>query len=165
MKNRLNVIQINGIKGILFIIGAVTCLAAGFILFPGFVMKCGWNLVSAFTGAVPTIGLLQGTLLWGIMVVSYLILVGKKIKFVEFKSTDDLTPGEMDAVMQKIREERQAEQADLITKSIMRARELNMNARAREEMLNSWKALENTINAELEQNSEQNREEHSEVKH
>ena len=126
MRRNFNVIQINGIKGIIFCIGAVICLIAGFVGFPGILMKSGWNLMASSTGIVPSIGLIQGMLLWGIIVVSYFVLRGKKSWLVEFKSADDLSQDEMDAVMKRIRMERQS---DLIAKSIMRARELELKAK------------------------------------
>lgn len=125
MKNKLNVIQINGIKGIIFLIGAAVCLVAGFVAFPGILFKLGWNYIAHATLMVPTINVLQGVLLWGIIVVGYFAFKGKGF-FVEFKSGDDLTREEMDAVMHRIRAERQA---DMIAKSIMRARELELEAK------------------------------------
>ena len=124
MRNKFNIIQINGIKGIVFIVFAAICLAAGFIVFPGMMFKLGWNALSGATGALPVIGTIQGTLLWGIVVVSYFTFK-KKGFFVELKSADDLSRAEMDAVMHRIRTERQA---DIISKSIMRARELDVKA-------------------------------------
>ena len=128
MRNRLNVIQINGIKGIIFVIFAAICLAAGFIAFPGMVLKSGWNFVANATSLIPTIGAIQGTLLWGIVVVSYFAFK-KKGFFVELKSAEDLSKAEMDAVMHRIRTERQA---DIISKAVMRARA--MDAQTRSEM-------------------------------
>ena len=136
MKNKLRVIQINGFRGILFVIGAIACLAAGFVAFPGIVLKICWNFVSGLTGVIPSIGVLQGVLLWGIVVVSYFAFKGKGF-FVEFKSADELSRSEMDAVMEKIRMEHQA---DIITKSIMRARELEAQAK---------KEFENNENIDL----------------
>lgn len=120
MKKRLNVIQINGFKGLVMAAGIVTCLAAGFIGFPGIVMKTIWNFISSQTGLMPEIATLQGILLWGIIVLSY-ITFRKKPLLVEFKSADDLSREEIDAVMNRIRVERQA---DIITKAMMRAKEL-----------------------------------------
>ena len=125
MRNRINVIQINGIKGILFLIGAAICFVAGFVVFPGIVLKMGWNFVSDMTGFMPIIGLTQGMLLWAIVCVSYLTFKGKGF-FVEFKSAESLNAAEMDAVMQKIRTERQK---DIIEKSILRAKELEIAAK------------------------------------
>ena len=127
MRNRFNVIQINGIKGIFFLIGAGICLVAGFIVFPGIVLKSGWNFISEYVAVMPKIGLLQGLLLWGITVVSYFTFK-KKGFFVEFKSAQELSGEELDAVMHKIRADRRA---DIITKSIIRAQELEAEARTR----------------------------------
>ena len=125
MRNRLNVIQINGISGIVFVVFAAICLAAGFIVFPGLVLKVVWNFISAVTSAIPLIGSIQGVLLWGIVVVSYFAFK-KRGFFVELKSADDLSRAEMDAVMHRIRAERQA---DIISRSILKARELDMKSR------------------------------------
>lgn len=120
MKKKLNVIQINGFRGIVMAMGIVACLAAGFIAFPGIVMKTIWNFISSQTRLVPEIATIQGVLLWGIVVVSYITF--KKNPFVvEFKSANDLSRDEMDEVMQRIRLERQA---DILTKAMLRAKEL-----------------------------------------
>lgn len=120
MKRNFNVIQINGFRGILMAIGIVVCLAAGFIGFPGMVMKMGWNIISQTTGLLPQIGIIQGVLLWGIVVVTYLVM--KRNPFVvEFKSADNLSREEMDEVMQRIKVERQAE---LLTRAIANAKNL-----------------------------------------
>ena len=120
MNKHFNVIQINGVKGILFVIFAAICLAAGFIVFPGLVLKTGWNFVSGMFGTMPAIGLVQGTLLWGIVVVSYFTFK-KKGFFVEFKSGNCLSQSEMDEVMHKIRMEQQKE---IIARSIIKSAEL-----------------------------------------
>ena len=49
MKRRMNVIQINGFKGLVMAVGIVACLIAGFVAFPGLVMKTAWNFVSVKT--------------------------------------------------------------------------------------------------------------------
>lgn len=133
MKKNFNVIQINGFKGILLLIGAAMCLAAGFIAFPGIVMKYSWNFIASYLGFVPSIGVLQGILLWGIIVVGYFAFK-KKGFLVEFKSADDLSREEMDAVMHRIRMERQS---DIIARSILKAKELEEQARKEFEQENS----------------------------
>lgn len=119
MKRRMNVIQINGFKGLVMAVGIVACLIAGFVAFPGLVMKTAWNFVSVKTGLIPAIEMIQGILLWGIIVVSYLTFRRSPF-FVEFKSTNDLSREEMDEVMQKIRMEHQA---DILTRAMMKAKE------------------------------------------
>ncbi len=145
MKKNFNVIQINGFKGILLLIGAAMCLAAGFIVFPGIVMKYSWNFIASYLSFVPAIGIIQGVLLWGIIVVSYFAFK-KKGFFVEFKSADDLSREEMDAVMQRIRMERQS---DIIARSILKAKELEEQARKEFEKENS--EINTEINTEINQ--------------
>ena len=118
MKRKFNVIQINGFRGLIMAAGIVACLIAGFIAFPGLVMKSVWNLVSTYSGAIPSISIMQGVLLWGITVVACLAFK-KKGMFVEFKSTNDLSQAEMDEVMQRIRIQRQM---DIMTKAMMNAK-------------------------------------------
>ena len=50
MKKNFNVIQINGIKGLIMAGGIVACLFAGFVMFPGMVMKTVWNFISSSIG-------------------------------------------------------------------------------------------------------------------
>lgn len=71
MKKNLNVIQINGIRGLIMAGFIVTCLIAGFAVFPGLVCMHLWNLCASFAENLPSIGLFQGLLLWGIMVAAY----------------------------------------------------------------------------------------------
>lgn len=117
MKRNFNVIQINGFRGLVIALGVVTCLAAGFIVFPGLVMKSLWNVVSSYTGVLPEIAMLQGILLWAIMVIGYLAFRKNKM-MIEFKSANDLSRDEMEEVMQRIRLQRQA---DIIAKAMANA--------------------------------------------
>ena len=125
MKKNFNVIQINGIKGLIMAGGIVTCLFAGFVMFPGMVMKTVWNIISSSIGIIPQIATLQGVLLWGIVVVSYFAFRRKGF-MVEFKSADDLSRDEMDEVMQRIRMERQS---DILTKALMNAKKMEDEAK------------------------------------
>ena len=122
MKKKMGVIQINGIKGILFALGVIACLLAGFVAFPGIVMKAVWNLAASYIG-FPQIAAIQGILLWGIVVISYLIF--KKEGFmIELKTTEDsldLSNDEVENVIQRIKMEHQS---DILAKALMRAKEL-----------------------------------------
>ena len=57
----------------------VTCLAAGFGAFPGWVCMHLWNFGASYTNALPSIGLIQGLLLWGIMVAAYFTFRKQKL--------------------------------------------------------------------------------------
>lgn len=117
MKRNFNVIEINGLRGIVLAAGVVICLAAGFIVFPGIVMKCAWNLLSAYTSAIPSISVLQGVLLWGICIAGYFAF--KKKTIIEFHSMNNLSGAEMEEVMKRVRLQHQS---DLIKQSILKAK-------------------------------------------
>ncbi|MCD8377212.1 MAG: hypothetical protein LUB59_00325 [Candidatus Gastranaerophilales bacterium] len=129
MKKKFNVIQINGFRGMLTVAGIVICLFAGFVIFPGVVMKTLWNVMSMYVGLLPKIATIQGVLLWGIMVVGYLAFRRRGF-FIEFKSANDLTGEEMEAVMRRIRIDRQT---DIISKAFMRAKEIDTAAKEADE--------------------------------
>ena len=94
----MKIIQIDGIKGLITAVFMGVCLFAGFVLFPGQVAMTLWNnyLVSSFM--FPTLDLLQGVLLWGIVAISYCI-VSKKGLAVSFKNTPEISDEELDAII------------------------------------------------------------------
>ena len=70
MKKGPKIIQISGLRGLIFAGFIVTCLAAGFILFPAKVAMYLWNYMASTYFAVPEISLWQGVLLWAIIALS-----------------------------------------------------------------------------------------------
>ena len=70
MKKNYNIIKISGFKGIFFAIFIVGCLIAGFITFPAWVCMNIWNYIAGFIINMPTMSLLHGVLLWGIVALS-----------------------------------------------------------------------------------------------
>ena len=84
-KNKLRVIQISGIRGLLSAAFIVVCLAAGFIVFPALVLNKLWNHIADITGAIPYINMFQGLILWAILAVSYLIINKKQKYLVAFE--------------------------------------------------------------------------------
>lgn len=119
MKKNFRVIQINGFRGICLALAIVTCLIAGFVVFPGVLAMFAWNFVSVKTAMVPTVGVLQGTLLWGIIVVSYMI-IKKRAVMISFKAPTELSEQELDEVMERIKMETTAQMMnDIIAKARM----------------------------------------------
>lgn len=119
MKKNFRVIQINGFRGICLALAIVTCLIAGFVVFPGVLAMLAWNFVSVKTAMVPTVGVLQGTLLWGIIVVSYMI-IKKRAVMISFKAPTELSEQELDEVMERIKMETTAQMMnDIIAKARM----------------------------------------------
>lgn len=84
-KNKLRVIQISGIRGLLSAAFVVVCLIAGFVGFPALVLNKLWNHVADITGTIPYINMFQGLILWAILAVSYLILNKKQRYLVAFE--------------------------------------------------------------------------------
>ena len=118
MKRNTRIIQINGIRGMLMALFTVICLAAGFIVFPGYVAKSIWNYFAGFS-YMPEIHLFQGVLLWAIVVLSYFILNNKqKHSFIALKSPKELNDEELKQVMNAIKmQTRMRSQTPMIIKA------------------------------------------------
>ena len=128
MKKSLNVIQIRGIKG-LFIAGMVVCcLFAGFIVFPGWVWMQLWNMVSSYITNIPQIGLIQGILLWGIIIAAYFTFRKEKI-VVCVRSPKGLSEDELKAVFADIKKQ---SIDDPVLQAMMKAREAELKINTNE---------------------------------
>lgn len=122
MKKNLNVIQIRGIKG-LFVAGMVViCLAAGFIVFPGWVWMNLWNFTASYISDLPSIGLVQGVLLWGIILAAYFTFRKEKV-VVCLRSPKGLSEDELKTVFADIKKQAQE---DPVLQAMMRAREAEL---------------------------------------
>lgn len=130
MKKNLNVIQIKGTRGILMAIGIVSCLVAGFVAFPGWVSMELWNLCANQISNMPAIGLIQGVLLWAIIVASYFTFRKEKV-VVCLKSQEGLTEEELKAVFSDIKLQ---SQTDPILQAMMKAREAELKYKAQQEI-------------------------------
>lgn len=130
----MNIIKINGLRGILFAGMVVSCLAAGFIVFPGYVAMHIWNLVVAsFT--VPQIGLVQGILLWGIIVATYLIFRKNKV-VVCIRTPQGLSEEELKEVFADMKKQ---SQVDPVLQSMLKAREAELKIQKTEDKSDSGK--------------------------
>ena len=114
MRRNAKIIQINGLRGLLTALFIITCLAAGFIAFPGFVAMSIWN---HFAGTnIPEINLFQGVLLWAIIFLTYFI-ASKQSVTVSFASPRELNEEEMKALMERVKMQSQAR---MINKMILK---------------------------------------------
>lgn len=129
MKKNLNVIQIKGIKGLIYIAFIGCCLGAGFGWFPGWICMKLWNLASAHFEPMPIIGIIQGILLWGIIAASYFTFRKEKL-VVCMKAEDGLSEEELKKVFANMK---QQAQNDTIIKSMLRAHEAELRIRNLEE--------------------------------
>lgn len=73
-KNKVRIIQIAGLRGILSACFIGVCLAAGFVGFPALMLTKIWNHFAQTCAALPYINIFQGIILWAILAVSYVIL-------------------------------------------------------------------------------------------
>ncbi len=129
MKRNINVIQIKGFRGIIMAIFIVCCLAAGFIAFPGWTAMHIWNYAASYSLQVPSIGVFQGILLWGILVASYFTF--RKDKFVVcMRTPEGLNEEELKAVFADVK--KQADK-DKIIQSMLKARETELKLKDNKE--------------------------------
>jgi len=104
------------------IVSVGCCLAAGFIVFPGWLAMHLWNLISLYCEKMPAIGLIQGILLWGITVASYFTF-GKNRIVVCVKSPKSLSEEELKAVFSEVKKQ---SQDDAILQAMLKARETEL---------------------------------------
>lgn len=104
MKRNAKIIQINGFRGLVMAMFIVTCLIAGFVVFPGFVAMNIWN---RFATVIPQLNLYQGVLLWAIVALVGFI-VNKQSFSVSFASPKELNDEEMNLLMERIKLQSQA---------------------------------------------------------
>lgn len=140
MKRNMNVIQIKGIKGIIMAIFIVTCLAAGFIAFPGLVAMYGWNALATHYPQIPSIGIIQGVLLWGIIAASYFVFRRDKV-VVCMRSSEGLSEEELKAVFADIKKQ---SMEDPILQAMMKARETELRLKESETSTSDAEAVVNT---------------------
>ena len=129
MKKNINVIQIRGIKGLIIAGFIVCCLIAGFVVFPGIVAMTVWNFIASYTSQLPTIGIIQGILLWGIIAASYFVFRKEKL-VVCMKSSQGLSEDELKSVFADIKKQAQD---DKIIQTMLKARESELILKEQEE--------------------------------
>lgn len=96
---KIRMIEIRGISGLLKLIYIITCAIAGFVVFPGVALMYLWNTFLSSNSTVPAIGLFQGLLLYGILVVLFLICKGTRFSLA--CSFSDLSDEELDSFIAK----------------------------------------------------------------
>ena len=139
MKRNAKIIQISGIKGLITALFVVTCLAAGFVAFPGFVAMNIWN---HFAGSsMPEINLYQGILLWAIVALVYFI-ANKQSFSVSFESPKELNEEEMNVLMERIRMQSQAK---MLNQMMIK----NLQEIQKEDVIKTTEAAEVSENSEV----------------
>lgn len=125
-KNKLRVIQISGIRGLLSAAFIVVCLIAGFVGFPSLVLNRLWNHIADLTGTIPYINMFQGLILWAILAVSYLILNKKQRYLVAFEPKTNRR--EIKDIINEIK----AQSAELKKETPLETREVKIQTSAKE---------------------------------
>ena len=128
MKKNLNIIQIRGIKGLVIAGMIISCLIAGFIAFPGLVAMHIWNITANYIENMPSIGLLQGILLWGIILASYFTFRKERL-VVCMKSPQGLNDEELKSVFADLKKQAQD---DKIIQAMMKARDAELKVKEEE---------------------------------
>ena len=129
MKKNLNVIQLKGVKGLIMLVMVGCCLVAGFIVFPGWVAMNIWNVLASLVNNAPSIGIIQGVLLWGIIVASYFTFRKERV-VVCMKTPQGLNEEELKAVFADIKKQTQD---DKIIQAMLKARETELKLNEKEE--------------------------------
>ena len=80
MRKNARIIQISGLRGLLFALFVVVCLIMGFVTFPGIVAMCIWNMAAASFTSIPQINVIQGILLWVIIALSIYMSGGGRVR-------------------------------------------------------------------------------------
>ena len=125
MKKNLNVIQIKGFRGILYIAFIGLCLAAGFGWFPGWLCMQTWNLLSGYFVQIPAIGIIQGMLLWAIISASYFTFRKDRL-VVCMKASEGLSEEELKEVFADMKKHAQQ---DTFLKDLIKAQEAELRIR------------------------------------
>ncbi len=107
MRKNAKIIQISGLRGLIFIAFVAVCLVAGFVVFPGLVGMCLWNNFLSEYLNLPEINILQGILLWSIVaLIIYLSGSGRSV--VQMKKAAQLNESEIRDLMDRIKTQSRA---------------------------------------------------------
>ena len=94
----MKIIKIDGFRGLLTVVFIVSCVFAGFVIFPGIVAMHLWNKYLVTLALFPVLNTFQGVLLWGIIAVSYFIITKGKCA-VSFKQAPMISDPEMNMII------------------------------------------------------------------
>ena len=139
MKHNMNVIEIRGIRGMIMTGGIICCLAVGFIGFPGWIMMHLWNFGASYSLNMPSIGIIQGILLWGIIIAAYFAFRKDKL-IVCVKSPKGLSEEELKSVFADLKE---STKEDIVLKTMLKAREAELKLNSENERESEEKETEN----------------------
>lgn len=102
MKNKIKIVKINGLKGLLLLAFVLGCLVTGFVLFPSWLCMQTWNFFAGYA-AIPAMTLTSGALLWAIIALS-LFAVHLQKPMINLGSASKLNEDEMRNFLKTIQE-------------------------------------------------------------
>ena len=83
------VLKINGIRGVIFVIFCLCCLVTGFIFFPSWACMHIWNAIANHFYQIPKMEMIHGVLLWAIIALSLYVIHTNK-SFISFQKINGL---------------------------------------------------------------------------
>ena len=96
-----NIIPVADIQGLLVAAFLITCMCAGFVVFPGFVLMNLWNrFIETYQ-----LNLIQGVLLWAIVALAY-FTIKKRHLILSLIVPHELSDEEMDDLMERVKKAR-----------------------------------------------------------
>lgn len=102
----MRIIQISGLRGIMLIVVCISCLVAGFAIFPSFVLMCAWNFIAEKFGFLPQINVFQGFLLWIGLAISLYLSNERQKYLVSFSPKRKLSEEEVRKLVNRVRLQR-----------------------------------------------------------
>jgi hypothetical protein len=125
MKKNLRVLQIKGFRGLFITFFIISCLIAGFIAFPSFVLMSAWNYLADKITSLHIINFWGGLLLWGI-IICIMLIFNKKRFIVSFNTQKELNEDEMKEIISKI-------QSQTMNRSVLLPKNYNNQNEKKEE--------------------------------
>lgn len=118
-KRNFKAVHIFGFRGLFLFLFIISCLIAGFGVFPAFVSMNLWNYVAIKTGSFPAINFLQGFLLWAIIAFSGFVFSKKKFIVCFNAPNQELTDDEVKNVVSRIKEIKSTLKEDMNTEDVV----------------------------------------------
>lgn len=104
MKDKLKVIQIKGISGIILAVFIVGCALTGFLIFPAWCCMNIWNLI-AETFYLPKMLLGHGVMLW-LIIALIIYAINQQQKIIAFRNVPTVSDADIKKMLEQIKEKK-----------------------------------------------------------
>lgn len=102
MNKNYKVIKINGFRGLLTAVFVLGCALTGFVVFPAWMCMQLWNAMAENIYALPSMSLVHGILLWGIIGLS-LYAINNSRSLIGFASHQALSEEQIKDIMERVK--------------------------------------------------------------